>query len=198
MQLGALLLTAAVAQNVVLVHFLAPWPLPDLVRSVRRSVLFSLGITLALVWVSLLYGALFRFVLLPLSLEYLATVSLLGVLAFSSAGGIALVSFFSPFSREHCARVLPVVFFNSTLFVVPMAIAAEVDSLRLMPAVAAAAGLGLFCALVPVAAVIRHLQGVRLPRVLRGEVIVLLAAAVFALALQQIDGLLASFIYPLW
>ncbi|POR05442.1 hypothetical protein AU468_00780 [Alkalispirochaeta sphaeroplastigenens] len=198
MRFGALLLTAAVAQNVVLVHFLAPWPLPELVRSVRQSFLFSLAITFALVWVSLIYGVLFRFVLVPLSLEYLATLALLGVLAFSSSAGLALVSWVAPFSRERWCRALPVVFFNSTLFVVPMAIAAEVDSLRLMPAVAAAAGVGLLCALVPVAAVADRLRRLRLPRVLRGEVVVLLAVAAFALALQQIDGLLASFVHPLW
>ncbi len=198
MSLGMLILTAAVTQNVILVHFLGPWPFPALLTSVRRSFWFSLAVTGALVWVSVLYAALYRYVLVPLSLEFLGTFLLLAILATSVLFWGRFLGTRFPFTRRMIERTMTVVFLNATLFVVPMALAEAVDTFLYVPLAALAAGIGLILAMVPVAAAYQHLSAAGLPRILRGNVIVLVATAVFALALQQLDGLLTSFTYPLW
>lgn len=195
---GALILIAAVAQNVVLVHFLGLWPYPVLLSSVRRSALFSIAVTGALVWVSLLYASLFRFVLQPLGAEYLATFSLLVVLAASYIVWIKIALVVHPFAGKAIRWAFPLIFLNATVFVVPMALAHAPVHLIYVPLVAFAAGVGLFVAVVPVAAMYQHLSTTRLPRVLRGNVIILLGTAVFALAIQQLDSVLATVSYPLW
>lgn len=198
MSLGTLLLTAAIAQNVILVHFLGPWPFPVLLASLRRSISFSLGITGALAWVSTLYALIFHFLLRPYGLEFLSTFLLLVVLAFSYLLWMRITLFVFPFGARAIRRAMPVVFLNTTLFVVPMALAEMVEPFWFIPLTAVAAGLGLFLAVVPVAAVYEHLSAARLPRVLSGNVIILLATAIFALALSQLDVLLATLAYPLW
>ncbi|TVR67449.1 MAG: hypothetical protein EA427_13760 [Spirochaetaceae bacterium] len=198
MSLGTLLLTAAFAQNVILVHFLGPWPFPVLLASLRRSVTFSLGITGALVWVSTVYALLFHLVLRPYSLEFMATFVLLTVLAFSYLLWTRIAVTVYPFSARAIGRAMPVIFLNTTVFVVPMALAEAVEPFWFIPLTALAAGAGLFLAVVPVAAFYEHLSTARLPRVISGNVIILLATALFALALYQLDVLLATAAYPLW
>lgn len=198
MSLGSLLITVAIAQNVILVHFLGPWPFPLLLTSTRRSLMFSGGITLALVWVALLFGAVYRYVLLPFELEYLGTFVMLFVLAISLLVWTRIVTALWPFAVKTINRAMPVVFLNTTVFVVPMALAVEVDHFWYMVIAAFAAGLGLLCALVPIAAVYEHLHDRGLPRVLRGNVIILLATAIFALAMQQLDVLLTVVMHPTW
>ena len=198
MSLGILLLTAAIAQNVILVHFLGPWPYPVVLASLRRSVYFSLGITAAIVWVSLSYSLVFRFVLEPLALEFLSTFLMVAILGVSFLVSTRAARYLYPFSGRAITRAMPVVFFNTGVFVVPMALAETVETFWHIPLVALAAGVGLLVALVPVAALYEHLSVARLPRVLRGNVLILLATALFALALHQLDVMLATLAYPLW
>jgi Na+-translocating ferredoxin:NAD+ oxidoreductase subunit A len=196
--LGSLLITVAIAQNVILVHFLGPWPFPLLLTSTRRSMVFSGGITVALVWVALFYGTVYRHFLQPFDLEYLGTFVMLFVLAMSLLLWTRIVTAVWPFAGKAINRAMPVIFLNTTVFVVPMALAVEVDHFWYMLIASFAAGIGLFLALVPIAAVYERLHDAGLPRVLRGNVMILLATAIFALAIQQLDAVLAAAMHPIW
>lgn len=195
---GALLLSVAIAQNVVLVHFLAPWPYPVLVTSVRRSVYLSVGIAAALVWVSVLFALVYRFVLVPASLQVLSTLLLITILALSYLFWKRIAHFVAPFHSQSISRAMPIFFLNTTSFVVPMALGETLEVFSHIPLAAAAAGVGFFVAVVPVAAVYEHMSTAPVPRALRGNVSILLATAIFALAIRQLDILFASFAYPIW
>jgi Na+-transporting NADH:ubiquinone oxidoreductase subunit NqrE len=87
---------------------------------------------------------------------------------------------------------------NFTVFVAASAIVDAVDTLALVLLAALATGIGLFLALVPLAAIRRELRNRRLPEVLRGDASVYIAAALMALAIQQIDRLLQTLPVPIF
>tara|TARA_B100000614_G_scaffold203439_1_gene184982 strand:+ start:105 stop:701 length:597 start_codon:yes stop_codon:yes gene_type:complete len=194
----ALIVSVALTQNVVLVHYLGVYPLPAIVHDPRRAGVFSAAVTVALVWVSLVYWVVFRFVLVPLDVTILGTVVAAGIVAGSTVLGVRLGSQLFPFHRRRIRQGTPAALVNVTVLVVSMALVEQVPTLWQALVGALAAGVGLTLALVPLAAVRRELRNRRIPAALRGDVSVYLAAAMMALAIQQIDALLQRFLVPLY
>ncbi|MEX2444896.1 MAG: Rnf-Nqr domain containing protein [Alkalispirochaeta sp.] len=193
-----LIMTVALTQNVVLVHYLGIYPLSAVVRSPRRAFVMSLATTAALVWVALMHWFVYRFVLLPLDVTVLASISLTTVIALSLVVALRIGSILFPFHRRQLRQGAPAALVNVTVFVVTMALVEEVPTLTHVLVGALAAGIGLMLALVPIAAVRLELRHRRIPWILQGDVSVYLAAAMMALAIQQIDGLLHQFFIPLY
>jgi electron transport complex protein RnfA len=195
----AIVLTASLAQNVILVHYLGVWPLPVVLQSPRRAVYLSASITAALMWVSGVYWLIRRVVIVPLGVEVLETLVLTAILALSTLGAMRLGSQIAPFYRKRIMQTVPVILINTTVFVVSMGLARSVETYPEVLLGAVAAGAGLFFALVPLAAVRVHFERTQPPSsLLRGDVSVYLATAVMALAIQQIDVLLQRFLVPLY
>jgi len=194
----ALIMTVALTQNVVLVHYLGIYQLSAVVRSPRRALVMSVATTAALVWVGSIHWLVYRFVLLPLNVPVLSTISLATVLAVSLVLVLRIGSLLFPFYRRQLRQGAPAALVNVTVFVVTMALVEEVPSVVHVVAGALAAGIGLGLALVPIAAVRAELRHRRIPWILQGDVGVYLAAAMMALAIQQIDGLLHQFFIPLY
>lgn len=194
----ALVMTVALAQNVVLVHYLGIYPLAAVVRSPRRAFFMSLATTAALVWVGLVHWALYRYVLLPLDVTILSTISLATVIAVTLVLVLRIGSYLFPFYRRQLRQGAPAALVNVTVFVVVMALVENVSSLPHVMAGAVAAGAGMMLALVPIAAVRLELRHRKVPWILQGDVVVYLAVAMMALAIQQIDGLLHQFFIPLY
>ncbi|MFW5827229.1 MAG: Rnf-Nqr domain containing protein, partial [Alkalispirochaeta sp.] len=193
-----LVMTVALAQNVVLVHHLGIYQLSAVVRSPRRALVMSVATTAALVWVGLIHWLVYRFLLVPLNLEVLSTISLATVLAVTLVLVLRVGSLLFPFNRRQLRQGAPAALINVTVFVVTMALVEEVPSLLYVLAGALAAGIGLGLALVPIAAVRAQLRHRRIPWILQGDVSVYLAAGMMALAIQQIDGLLHQFFIPIY
>lgn len=198
MSMIALIMTVALTQNVVLVHYLGIYQLSAVIRSPRRALMMSVATTAALVWVGSIHWLVYRFVLLPLNVTVLSTISLATVLAVSLVLVLRIGSMMFPFYRRQLRQGAPAALVNVTVFVVTMALVEEVPSLVHVVAGALAAGIGLGLALVPIAAVRTELRHRRIPWILQGDVSVYLAAAMMALAIQQIDGLLHQFFIPLY
>ncbi len=198
MSMIALVMTVALAQNVVLVHHLGIYQLSAVVRSPRRALVMSVATTAALVWVGLIHWLVYRFLLVPLNLEVLSTISLATVLAVTLVLVLRVGSLLFPFNRRQLRQGAPAALINVTVFVVTMALVEEVPSLLYVLAGALAAGIGLGLALVPIAAVRAQLRHRRIPWILQGDVSVYLAAGMMALAIQQIDGLLHQFFIPIY
>ena len=193
----SVVLTMAVVQNVVLIHYLGIHPLTASVRDPRRAALLSGGVTLALLWVAVLFWVGYHSILVPLGVPVLATLLLVLIIALTTIAVLRVGSLWFPFHRRAIRHTVPAILVNVTVFVVPMALAEGVNRLGLALLGAIAAGLGLFMVLVPLAAVRDSLQYRRIPPALRGEVIVYLAAALMALALLQLEGLLQRFLVPI-
>lgn len=198
MNLGSLIITVALAQNVILVHFLGPWPYPSLVSSTRQAAIYSGGITAALVWTAVLYGVVYKVLLQPFGLYFLETFALVMILSGSYLLWMAVITRVFPHLIQQIRRIMPIVFLNATVFVVPMALAAEVRNVLFIPIAAAAAGVGILVVLVPIAAINERLRDSRLPRILSGNAIILFITALFAFAVQQLDMLLVAVSYRLW
>ena len=199
MSVWAIILTASLAQNVILVHYLGVWPLPVVLQSPRRAMALSASITAALVWVSAVYWVIRRLVIEPLGVDVLDTLVLTTILALSTLGAMRLGSQIAPYYRKRIMQTVPVVVVNTTVFVVSMGLVRSVETYPHVLLGAIAAGAGLFFALVPLAAVRVHFDRTRSPAsLLRGDVSVYLATAVMALAIQQIDVLLQRFLVPLY
>lgn len=194
----AVFVTASLAQNVVLVHFFGVWPYPATVFSPRRGAIVAAWVTIILLWVSTVYGLIYRTVLGPFGLVYLETLTLVLILLATLFAAIRLGTLVAPFRHETLVRYAPIVILNTTVFVVSISIPGVVDQFRLIPVAAVGAGAGLFLAMVPIAAIRHHLDRARLPRALRGDVSAYVATALTALAIQQIDRLFVSILEPLW
>jgi electron transport complex protein RnfA len=194
----SLIITVSLAQNVVLVHYLGVFPLPAVVRSPRRATVMSGAVTAALLWVAVCYWIVHRYVLVPLGLEVLGTLTLAGITAASVLAALRLGTMIAPFHRRRLRRALPAALVNATVFVVS---AAAVDhGMRLWEVLllAPATGAGLLLALVPMAAIRSELRDRRVPAWLRGDASVYLAAAMMALVIQQLDRALHQFFVPLY
>ena len=198
MSVVALIVSLSLTQNVILVHYLGVYPLPAIVHSPRRAAIMSLGVTAALVWVALLYWAVYHTVLVPLQLEILDTITVAIIIAVSTIGAIRVGTFIAPFHHRRFRQGVPAAMVNVTVFVVATALVESVASLGLVLAAALATGAGLFLALVPMAAIRSHLRNRRRAWFLRGDAAVYLAAALMALAIQQVDRLLQGFYIPLF
>lgn len=198
MTLPGLLLSLSIAQNVVLVHFLGVRPLPAVVASPRRAIIVSLATTIALVWVGMWTWLVDRLILAPTGAWYLQTSVIALVMGLSMLLAIRIASLIAPFARHRVAELTPTIFINATVFVVTTGLVEAELPFGWVVAGAAAAGLGLLIALVPIAAIVRHLSDSRIPRLLRGDASVFLALAMTALAVQQVDRLLARLLVPIF
>ncbi len=198
MSVLGIIVTASLAQNVVLVHFLGLWPFPAVVHSPKQSALISVCVTVALLWVAVVFWLISRWVLVPLDLAVLETVTLAAVMGLSALGGIRLGGQIAPFHQRLVRQLVPVVMVNMTVFVVTMGLVHQAESLQQVVAGAVAAGFGLLLAVVPISAVRVHFTTANVPRLLRGDVSVYLATSVMAFAIQQIDQILQPFLVPLF
>ncbi|MCG8477868.1 MAG: hypothetical protein MI724_02145 [Spirochaetales bacterium] len=198
MSTTALILTAALAQNVILVHYLGVGQLPTVLFHPRRAAVVSGVLTLALVWVAAVYWTVYRFVLLPLGLLVLVTPTLAVIIGVSTLFGIRIATYLLPYRRRAIVQVVPVALVNTTVFVVAMALVERVAPLWQVLVAALAAGAGAFLALVPLAAIRAESRNHRIPEPFRGDASVYLGAAFMALAIQQIDRLLHAFFVPLY
>jgi Na+-translocating ferredoxin:NAD+ oxidoreductase RnfA subunit len=194
----SLIVTASMAQNVILVHFLGVWPYRAVVSSPRRSALVSLAVTCVLLWTSTLYAIVYRYVLERTGFVYLGTLTLALILVGTLLGAIHLGTYVAPYARRTLRQYAPIIVVNTTVFVVSLAIAPTVSRIVFVPVAALGAGVGLLIALVPIAAIRKHLERGRVPAVLRGDVSAYIATACAALAIQQIDRLFTQVISPLW
>lgn len=194
----AVFITASLAQNVILVDFLGIRPHPSIVYSPRRAAILSAAVTLVLLWVSTVYGAIDRMVLAPFGLVYLETLTLVLVLLATLYGIVRLGVLVAPYRRAVLVRYAPILVLNTAVFVVAVSIPGVVTRFLLIPIAAFGAGIGLFLALVPIAAIRQHLERGRLPKALRGDVSAYIATALTALAIHQIDRLVLSVLEPLW
>ncbi|MCG8479953.1 MAG: hypothetical protein MI724_12715 [Spirochaetales bacterium] len=194
----ALVLTVGLAQNVILVHYLGVGQLPAVVFHPRRAAVVAGVLTLALVWVALVYWTVYRFVLFPLQLLVLVTPTLALIIGVSALFGIRVATYLLPYRRRAIVQVVPVALVNTTVFVVAMALVDHIAPLWQVLVAALAAGAGAFLALVPLAAIRAESRNHRIPASLRGDASVYLGAAFMALAIQQIDRLLHTFFVPLY
>lgn len=194
----AIVITASLAQNVILVHYLGIWPFPAAVQSPKRAVLLSGAVTGALVWTASVFWIVSRLVLLRFGLEILETVVLTTLIALSTIGAMRLGSQIFPFYRKQIHAIIPAAFVNVTVFVVTMGLVDALDGYGHVVLGALAAGLGLFIAIVPLAAIRKHFETRGASSIIRGDVSVYLATALMALAIQQIDTLLHRFFIPLY
>jgi electron transport complex protein RnfA len=194
----ALVMTIALAQNVILVHYLGVYPLPAIIYSPRRAATMSLAVAAGLVWVTAVYWVVYRFALEPLGTEVLGTLALAIIAGGSTIIALRLGTALFPFHRRQLRQGAPAALVNVTVFVVSMALVEEGIDFLFALAGALAAGAGLFLALVPMAAIRNRMRTRRMPAALRGDVTVYLAAAMMALAIQQVDVLLHRFFVPLY
>ncbi len=193
-----IILTASLAQNVILVHFLGIWPFHSAVRSPGRSTAVSLMVTAALLWVSVVYWLVSRWVIAPLNAYVLETLILVVIITGTLALCVRVGGWLAPYRRRDVIELTRIGVVNMTVFVVAMGLGHNVETLPEVVIGALAAGLGVFIALVPISAVRVRFSGAHVPKALRGDVSVYLATAFMALAIQQVDRLLQPFVMPLF
>jgi len=181
----ALVMTIALTQNVILVHYLGVYPLPAIIHSPRRAAGMSLAVTAALLWVTAAYWVAYRLALEPLGAEILGTLVLAVIVGGSTIIALRFGTALFPYHRRQLRQGAPAALVNVTVYVVSMSLVEEGVAF-------------LFLALVPMAAIRNRMRTRRMPAALRGDVTVYLAAAMMALAIQQIDVLLNRFFVPLY
>lgn len=198
MTVAGLLVTVLVVQHVVLVHYLAPWAFFSRLRSLRESLILVLMVTAAMIWISLWYSVLYRYLLAPLSMEHLAAVSLSGIHVLSLLFWRAVVQYFFPHHWGKGSRMVLVSIMNVLVFVFSMAAARAPMALWQIPVAAVFVGFALVTVMVPVSATRRRLQTSVPSHVIDGSVITLLMLGVLALAMGLVHSGVESLAQPLW
>jgi len=153
-----LFISMAVIQNIMIYQYVAPWGLFEHLSGTRQCALYTLAITIMLVWVAFWYTLVYRFILLPLELLWLESLVMVCILAGSAGllqyGGSLFFAFFWNQIRHMTISVS----LNVTVFIIPMALAATDLSLSMVLLASLAVGTGLFLFSVPVAALQQRLS----------------------------------------
>ncbi len=193
-----LIVTLAFAQNVVFVDFLAVSRFEAAARSVRRAHHVAINVTLSMIVLATAYAALVRFVLRPIGLEYLELIVLAMLVGSGHVAYRRLAVALAPFSIHWVNEVGSLLAANATLFGVALVSAEYVYPFYLVPVAALAAGVGLYLALVPLAAIRRRLTVTGVPAPFAGEAVLFVSAGMIALVLAAIDQTLFVLFPPIW
>jgi len=198
MTLFGLLMTLAFTQNVILVHFLGICPFEPSSSSTGQAHRIALLTMLVAIVVSVVFALITRYLIIPLGLEYLGLMVLSLIMAISYRGFSRLFTELFPFSIRGIRAIAPLVTVNATVLATALITTELPGKLYVVPVGAIAAGLGLYLALVPLAAIRQRMTVTGLPAAFRGDAGVFISAGILALILAGIDRALFALFPPLW
>ncbi len=185
----AILIGTVLVNNFVLVRFLGLCPFMGVSRNLEAATSMSLATAFVLTLSSALAYLLHGYVLVPLQLEYLQTVTFILVIAAGVQFTELMVRHLSPLLHEVLGIYIPLIATNCAVLGVALLNVRQAESFveSVFFGFGAASGLGLV--LVLFAAIRERLEAADVPLPFRGPAIALMTAGIMSLAFMGFAGM---------
>lgn len=175
--------------NFVLVRFLGLCPFMGVSRNLEAASGMSLATAFVLTLSSAVSYLMHEYVLLPLDLEYLKTLSFILVIAASVQFTEFMVRRLSPLLHQLLGIYIPLITTNCAVLGVALLNVREADGFVQSVFYGAGAAGGFALVLVLFAAIRERLQAADVPRPFRGTAIALMTAGIMSLAFMGFSGM---------
>ena len=188
-ELILILVSTVLVNNFVLVRFLGLCPFMGVSRNLEAAFGMSLATAFVLTLSSAVAWLLHEYVLVPLELEYLRTISFILVIAASVQFTEIMVRRQSPLLHQLLGIYIPLIATNCAVLGVALLNVQEADGFiqSIFYGFGAAGGFALV--LVLFAAIRERLQAADVPRAFRGTAIALITAGIMSLAFMGFSGM---------
>ena len=184
-----ILVGTVLVNNFVLVRFLGLCPFMGVSRNLEAAFGMSLATAFVLTLSSAIAWLLHRYVLVPLELEYLRTISFILVIAASVQFTELMVRRQSPLLHQLLGIYIPLIATNCAVLGVALLNVEEADGFVQSVFYGLGAAGGFALVLVLFAAMRERLQAADVPRPFRGTAIALMTAGIMSLAFMGFSGM---------
>jgi len=184
-----ILVGTVLVNNFVLVRFLGLCPFMGVSRNLEAAFGMSMATAFVLTLSSAISYLLHEYVLVPLELEYLKTISFILVIAASVQFTEIMVRRMSPLLHQLLGIYIPLIATNCAVLGVALLNVREADGFAQSVFYGFGAAGGFALVLVLFAAIRERLQAADVPRPFRGTAIALLTAGIMSLAFMGFSGM---------
>ena len=184
-----ILVGTVLVNNFVLVRFLGLCPFMGVSRNLEAAFGMSMATAFVLTLSSAISYLLHEYVLVPLELEYLKTISFILVIAASVQFTEIMVRRMSPLLHQLLGIYIPLIATNCAVLGVALLNVREAEGFAQSVFYGFGAAGGFALVLVLFAAIRERLQAADVPRPFRGTAIALLTAGIMSLAFMGFSGL---------
>jgi electron transport complex protein RnfA len=184
-----ILVGTVLVNNFVLVRFLGLCPFMGVSRNLEAAFGMSLATAFVLTLSSAISYLLHQYVLLPLQLEYLKTISFILVIAASVQFTEIMVRRLSPLLDQVLGIFIPLIATNCAVLGVALLNVQEAKGFMQSVFYGFGAAIGFALVLVLFAAVRERLEAADIPRPFRGTAIALMTAGIMSLAFMGFSGM---------
>jgi electron transport complex protein RnfA len=184
-----ILVGTVLVNNFVLVRFLGLCPFMGVSRNLEAAFGMSLATAFVLTLSSAISYLLHQYILLPLQLEYLKTISFILVIAASVQFTEIMVRRLSPLLDQVLGIFIPLIATNCAVLGVALLNVQEAKGFMQSVFYGFGAAIGFALVLVLFAAVRERLEAADIPRPFRGTAIALMTAGIMSLAFMGFSGM---------
>ena len=184
-----ILVGTVLVNNFVLVRFLGLCPFMGVSRNLEAAFGMSLATAFVLTLSSAISYLLHQYVLLPLQLEYLKTISFILVIAASVQFTEIMVRRLSPLLDQVLGIFIPLIATNCAVLGVALLNVQEAKGFMQSVFYGFGAAIGFALVLVLFAAIRERLEAADIPRPFRGTAIALMTAGIMSLAFMGFSGM---------
>ena len=184
--------SAAVTENILLTRFLGMCPFLSVSRRVETARGLGYAVVFVLTGTSALNWALYRYVLVPLELEYLRFILFIVLIAASVQLVEMVLERYSPVLYQSLGIFLPLITVNCAILGGSLFVIIRDYTLPETLAFGFGSGVGWLLAIMAMAGIQEKLKPERLPRGLRGPGIALIIVGHMALAFLGFTGVLSG------
>ena len=184
-----ILVATVLVNNFVLVRFLGLCPFMGVSRNLEAAFGMSMATAFVLTLSSAIAFLLHEYVLVPLGLVYLKTISFILVIAASVQFTELMVRRLSPLLHQLLGIYIPLIATNCAVLGVALLNVQEANSFTQSVFYGFGAASGFALVLVMFAAIRERLQAADVPRAFRGTAIALMTAGIMSLAFMGFSGM---------
>jgi len=184
-----ILVGTVLVNNFVLVRFLGLCPFMGVSRNLEAAFGMSLATAFVLTLSSAISYLLHQYILLPLQLEYLKTISFILVIAASVQFTEIMVRRLSPLLDQVLGIFIPLIATNCAVLGVALLNVQEAKGFMQSVFYGFGAAIGFALVLVLFAAIRERLEAADIPRPFRGTAIALMTAGIMSLAFMGFSGM---------
>lgn len=190
MDIIKIIIVALLVNNVVLVQFLGICPFLGVSNKVNTSLGMGMAVVFVMAMANLVTYLVHNFILVPLQIEFLQTISFILIIAFLVQVVEIILKKSAPALYQALGIFLPLITTNCA--VLGIAILAIQKDFNLIESVvySSATALGFTLALVLLAGIREQLELVAIPEKMKGHPIVLITAGLLSMAFMGFAGLI--------
>ncbi len=183
-------ISAVFTQNILLSYFLGLCPFLGVSREVKSAFGLGLAVIFVLTSTCMLNWALYKYVLVPLELEFFRFILFIIVIAAFVQFVEMVLDRYSPALYQRLGVFLPLITVNCAILGGSLFMVIREYTFIVTVGYGLGSGVGWFLAIIAMAGIRKKLKNERIPRGLQGPGITLIIAGLMALALIGIAGVL--------